>query len=73
VSWYELVRDILAAAGHDPDRVRPISTAELVPARPAPRPANSALDNAALRLSGLPLLPHYRDSLDRLVKEIIRG
>lgn len=73
VSWYELVRDILAAAGHDPDRVRPISTAELVPARPAPRPANSALDNAALRLTGLPLLPHYRDSLDRLVKEIIRG
>ena len=35
----------------------PITTAELDPPRPAPRPANSVLDNAALRLSELPLLP----------------
>ena len=32
VSWYELVRDILAAAGGDPSRVEPISSAELVTA-----------------------------------------
>jgi dTDP-4-dehydrorhamnose reductase len=67
VSWYEFVRDVLASAGHDPGKVRPITTGELDPPRPAPRPANSVLDNAALRLGGLPLLPHYRESLDRLV------
>lgn len=70
VSWYELVRAILESAGHDPGKVRPIKTDELDPPRPAPRPANSVLDNAALRLSGLPLLPPYRDSLDRLVARL---
>jgi dTDP-4-dehydrorhamnose reductase len=69
-SWYELVRDVLAAAGHDPGKVRPIKTDELDPPRPAARPANSVLDNAALRLSDLPLLPHYRDSLARLVARL---
>ena len=64
---------ILEAAGADPDKVRPITTAELDPPRPAPRPANSVLDNAALRMGGFPLLPHYRDSLDRLVQELQAG
>ena len=36
VSWYEFVRDILAAAGGDPGRVEPISTAELDTAPPGP-------------------------------------
>jgi dTDP-4-dehydrorhamnose reductase len=70
-TWYEFVRAILGAAGEDPARVRPITTAELDPPRPAPRPANSVLDNAALRLSGLPLLAPYQESLERLVKELI--
>jgi dTDP-4-dehydrorhamnose reductase len=71
VSWYDLVRDILAAAGGDPARVEPISTAELSPPRPAPRPANSVLDNAALRLSGLPLLGDYHGPLRRLVRRLL--
>jgi len=70
VSWYELVRDILELSGHDPAKVRPISTADLDPPRPAPRPANSVLDNAALRLAGLPLLPPYRDSLAKLLSRL---
>jgi dTDP-4-dehydrorhamnose reductase len=69
-TWYELARATLAAAGHDPGRVRPVTTAELVPARPAPRPAYAVLDNAALRLSGLALLDDHRDALQRLVKEL---
>ena len=71
VSWYEFARAVLESAGLDPDRVEPITTADLEPARPAPRPANSVLDNAALRLAGLPPLPHYRESLDRLVAELV--
>jgi dTDP-4-dehydrorhamnose reductase len=70
VSWFEFARAVLESSGADPGRVEPISTAELDPPRPAPRPANSVLDNAALRLSGLPLLPDYRESLDRLVAEL---
>jgi dTDP-4-dehydrorhamnose reductase len=70
VTWYEFVRAILASAGHDPAKVRPIKTDELDPPRPAPRPANSVLDNAALRLAGFPLLPDFHDSLDRLVARL---
>lgn len=66
-TWWGFVRAILAEAGGDPERVRPISTAELDPPRPAPRPANSVLDNMALRLSGLPALPAWEDGLARLV------
>ena len=69
-TWFGFVRDILELAGSDPAKVRPISTAQLDPPRPAPRPANSVLDNAALRLGGLPLLPHYRESLARLLHDL---
>jgi len=69
-TWFGFVRDVVAAAGEDPERVRPISTDELVPPRPAPRPENSVLDNAAWRLTGLPPLAHYREPLERVVKEL---
>jgi dTDP-4-dehydrorhamnose reductase len=69
-SWYEFVGDILEAAGHSRAMVSPISTADLHPPRPAPRPAYSVLDDMALRLGGFPRLPHYRESLDRLVAEL---
>ncbi len=69
-TWHGFVREILELAGHDPGKVRPIATSELQPPRPAPRPANSVLDNAVLRLSGLPLLPHYRGALGRLLERL---
>jgi dTDP-4-dehydrorhamnose reductase len=69
-TWFGFARAIMAAAGLDPDRVEPVTTDDLHPRRPAPRPANSVLDNAALRLSGLPLLPPWEEPLQRLVKEL---
>lgn len=71
VSWYEFVRDIVAAAGHDPGMVHPIATADLDPPRPAPRPANSVLDNAVMRLGGLPAMRHYREPLHELVSRLL--
>ncbi len=67
VSWYGFVQQVLAAAGYDPGMVRPIATAELDPPRPAPRPANSVLDNSVLRAAGIPLLREFRQPLDELV------
>jgi dTDP-4-dehydrorhamnose reductase len=67
VTWYEFVQEILRAAGRDPAMVRPISTAELDPPRPAPRPANSVLDNAVWRAAGLPMLRDFRLPLAELV------
>jgi dTDP-4-dehydrorhamnose reductase len=66
-TWFGFARAVLAASGGDPGRVEPIATADLDPPRPAPRPANSVLDNAALRLAGLPALPEWTDGLDRLL------
>ncbi len=70
-TWYQFAKDTLSAAGLDADKVRPVGTADLGPPRPAPRPVWSVLDNAALRLSGLPLLADHRESLQRLVKELV--
>jgi dTDP-4-dehydrorhamnose reductase len=70
VSWYEFVREILVAAGRDPARVRAITTAELDPPRPAPRPANGVLDNAVWREAGLPPLRDFRAPLHELVTRL---
>jgi dTDP-4-dehydrorhamnose reductase len=67
-TWFEVSRAVVAATGGDPSRVQPIRTAELDPPRPAPRPAYSVLDNAAMRLSGLPMLPPWEEGLERLVR-----
>jgi len=72
-TWYRFARDVLAAAGMDPSRVEPIATSDLDPPRPAPRPANSVLDNAALRMSGIPLLAEHHDPLERTVKGLVSG
>lgn len=71
VSWFEFVREIVAETGRDPEMVHPISTASLQPPRPAPRPANSVLDNAALRLADVPLLRHHREPLRELVAHLL--
>jgi len=70
VSWYDFVREILRTAGHDPAMVRPITTEELDPPRPAPRPANSVLDNAVWRDAGLAPLRDFRAPLRELVARL---
>lgn len=70
VSWYGFVREILIEADFDPDLVRPISTAELDPPRPAPRPTNSVLENAAWAAAGWPLLRDHRRPLHELVRRL---
>ncbi|HET9691027.1 MAG TPA: dTDP-4-dehydrorhamnose reductase [Acidimicrobiales bacterium] len=68
-TWYRFVCDVLAAAGRDPGVVTPITTADYP--LPAPRPANSVLDNAALRLSDLPLLADHHEPLARTVRALL--
>lgn len=67
VSWFGFAQAVVSALGRDPALVRPISTAELDPPRPAPRPPNSVLDNAVLRAAGIPLLRDFREPLAELV------
>jgi len=69
-TWWGLARATFALAGADQERVIPIRTDELDPPRAAPRPAYAVLDNAALRLSGLPLLADHREPLERLVRAL---
>jgi dTDP-4-dehydrorhamnose reductase len=69
-SWFGFVREVVALIGKDPDMVVPISTADLQPPRPAPRPANSVLDNAVARASGLPVMRDFREPLAELVARL---
>jgi dTDP-4-dehydrorhamnose reductase len=73
VSWHEFAQAVLVADGDDPSRVGPITTEELQPPRPAPRPANSVLANRALEFAGIDLLPDFRESLATVVAQIRAG
>ena len=70
-SWFDLARAVAERCGEDPERVEPVKTAELHPPRRAERPAYSVLDNAAMRLSGMAMLPHWSDGLDRLTEVLL--
>ena len=70
VSWYEFAREVVRLCGGDPEMVQPIATSELTPPRPAKRPANSVLDNAAMRDAGIALLDDFRIPLERLIRRL---
>lgn len=60
-SRFELAREVVRLAGHDPERVEPTATVDQP--RPAARPAYSVLDNRLARLVGVPPLPEWREAL----------
>jgi dTDP-4-dehydrorhamnose reductase len=70
-SWHGLAADVVELLGLDRSTVATMSSSELP--RPAPRPANSVLENRALRLAGLPLLRHYREALADRIAEMPRA
>lgn len=70
VSWYDFCREVMIAAGLDPERVRPCATSELQPPRPAPRPANSVLANTRSDEIDLPLLRDFREPLREVVRDL---
>ena len=72
VSWYEFVREIVERSGHDPSVVKPIRTSDLQPPRPARRPANSVLENAALARAGYAPMRDFRLPLDELLDALAR-
>jgi dTDP-4-dehydrorhamnose reductase len=71
VSWFEFAQAVVSAAGRNPDMVLACATSDLQPPRPAPRPANSVLDNTVLRSSGLGPLRDFRVPLAELVQKLV--
>ena len=73
LTWCEFAQEIARLSGSDPERIRPITTEQLRPARPAPRPLNSVLDGVAWRAVGGPALPEWRQSLQTLLAQVAEG
>lgn len=64
---YEFAKEIFRLAGV-PVKVIPVSSAEFP--TPAKRPPHSVLDNFLLRIQGLDMMPHWRDSLEEQIQRI---
>jgi dTDP-4-dehydrorhamnose reductase len=59
-TWAEFAEEIFRLAGRE-QKVQPCTTDEFP--RPAPRPKNSRLEKMALRIAGLPPMPHWKGAL----------
>ncbi len=71
-TWFDFARAIFAASGHDAERVRPVSSKDLQPQRPAPRPAFSLLDSVALDALGLAPMDDWPVALERALRTLDR-
>ncbi|WCK56169.1 dTDP-4-dehydrorhamnose reductase [Aneurinibacillus sp. Ricciae_BoGa-3] len=67
-SWYEFAKAIFEEAGISHVKVSPVTTNEFP--RPAPRPPYSVMDNMAIRLNGFEPLPCWKESLEKLIKQL---
>lgn len=67
-TWCGLARAVFAAAGADPERVRPITT-DLFP-RPAPRPSFSVLGQARAEQAGIRAMPPWEESIRAVVPRL---
>lgn len=65
-TWFEFVKEILAAAGNKETSVAPISSLELN--RPAPRPQYSVLAKDGIHSLGI-AMPVYQDALGRFLQK----
>ncbi|MEV8214485.1 dTDP-4-dehydrorhamnose reductase [Leifsonia sp. NPDC077715] len=61
-TWYGFARAVFAAAGLDPERVKPTDSTTFV--RPAPRPSYSVLGHDAWSRAGLQPMRAWQDALD---------
>ncbi|MFB8007973.1 dTDP-4-dehydrorhamnose reductase [Nocardia sp. NPDC056000] len=68
-TWWELARETFRAVGADPDRVRPIRTADRND--PAPRPSYSVLGHDRWQVAGMAPLRHWRTALSAALPELI--
>jgi dTDP-4-dehydrorhamnose reductase len=68
-SWFGLARAVFAAAGVDPERVRPTTSAAFV--RPARRPSYSVLGHDGWRRAGLPPMADWHETLLTALPELV--
>lgn len=67
-TWFELAQRAYELAGLAVE-ITPITTEQF--GAPAPRPANSVLENRAAELVGLPALRPWQEGLERLVPQVM--
>jgi dTDP-4-dehydrorhamnose reductase len=71
VSWHGFARAVVAAAGLDPQIVRPTTSEEFV--RPAPRPAYSVLGHDALTAAGVAPIGDWAGRWDVAAAGVLAG
>jgi dTDP-4-dehydrorhamnose reductase len=70
-TWFGFARAIVAAAGLDPEIVRPTTSAAFV--RPAPRPTYSVLGHDALRAVGIDPIGDWASRWELAAKKVLGG
>jgi len=68
VSWYQFAEIILGLMGRPSDQLKAITSEQLEPPRPAPRPTNSILKNERLSRLGIEPPPDFRVTLPKLLE-----
>ena len=68
-TWFGFAREVVAAAGLDPAKVRPTTTAEFP--RPAPRPAYSVLGHGSLAAAGVAPIGGWQERWQVAAPEVL--